>query len=188
MRSRDKPMKEGQIKKRAERGVAESFLLAYNAATGSACYIVREGEAPDFVCRDEETKDAFGLEVTTAFYDDKAAKGLWDMIRGRRDSTAGVAVESEAMLADRLNEQIQDKWKKDYGTRCVLVVHADGPLTTATEFEQKVLPLLAVPAEKSPFEGVYIRLAGKNGEPEMVWWQIYPEKRRFLDKSKGPGA
>ena len=175
-------MKEDPIKKRAERGVAESFLLAYNATTGGTYCIVEEGGVPDFVCQDDRMEDALGLEVTAAYYDQEAAKGLWDMMRARSDRASGVAFDPEVMLADRLNEQLQDKWKKDYGSRCVLLVHADGPLTGAADFEQRVLPFLAVPTEKSPFENVYVRLAGKNAEPEMVWWQIYPEKRRFYEQ------
>ena len=177
-------MKEDPIKKRVERGVAESFLLAYNVATGGAYFIVEEGGVPDFVCQDDGMEDAFGLEVTVAYYDHETAKGLWDMMRGRSDHASEVAVDAQVMLADRLNERLQDKWKKDYGSRCVLLVHVDGSLIRAADLEQRVLPLVAIPAHEGPFEEVYMRLAGKDWEPEMVWWQLYPRKRRFYEQMR----
>jgi len=182
------PVKENDVKRRAERGVAESFLLAYNSVTRSAYIIDADGEAPDFICRDPESGDRLGLEIATAYYDEQTAKGLWEMIRGRSDRASGSVINPEATLADRLNQRLREKWKKDYGPRCVLALHADAELTSAAEFDETVLPSLEMPAEESPFEAVYVRLAGKNAEPEMVWWQLYPRKRRFYQQMRGLGG
>lgn len=172
-------MKENPTKKKAERGVAQSFLRTYNDATGRVHCIVSEGESPDFTCQEKKMKDTFGLEITAVYYGGNAARGLWNMIRGREDSAVGVVVNPEHVLSGQLNQRLNEKWRADYGSRCVLVAHVDAPLTTAAEFDQEVLPHVVVPREKSPFQEVYVRLAGKNEEPKWVWWQLYPEKLRL---------
>lgn len=181
-------MKGNDVKRRAERGVAESFLRAYNSVTGSEYIIEVDGEAPDFICRDRQSGDRLGLEIAATYYDEQAAKGLWEMIRGRRDRAGGAAVNPDATLADQINQRLREKWNKDYGARCVLALHADAELTSAAEFEETVLPSLEMPGGQAPFEAVYVRLAGKNAEPEMVWWQLYPRKQRFYEQPWGSGA
>jgi hypothetical protein len=168
------------LKKKTERGVAQSFLNAYNAANRSAFRIIQQTEltGPDFTCREEEGKDTFGLEVTVVYYSDHAAKGLWDMMRGRSAGASGAVCGPEDLLARVLTARLEAKWNKRYGPRCVLVVHVDGPITTPADFEERVLPLVGAPVKRSPFEEAYVRLAGKSGEPECVWWQVYPQKQR----------
>ena len=152
----------------------------YNAAKDAHYAVDKEGEAPDLVCCDEVTGRSLGVEVGTAYYHTDAAKGLWDMMRGGSKRAGGAAVNPEDALAAEVHSLLTKKWNKSYGQHWVLVIHLDAPLTTAAEFEVRVLPSISVPRDPSPFEAVYARIKPEAREnPDLAWWQLFPSKGRF---------
>ncbi len=148
---RERGEKNDNLKQAAELGVAESFLLAYNSRNrGSVdCPIRSATSEPDVTCREMQPQMSSGLGVTAAYYDHKAAKGLWDMMRGlERRATGVVADLSSSQMpgetVDRTRKPSSSKPQPaagrqvgaDYDSPCVLLVHIDGPVTTAADFEE----------------------------------------------------
>jgi hypothetical protein len=168
------------LKKAAERGVVESFSRAYAQEMGEPLEIAEAGEAPDFVLHGA-TGQLVGAEVTTAYYDTNVApRSLWNQLRGTGRPTGGTAVNPSDRLAENISARLHAKWTKSYGFRCLLLIHADAPLTTLPEFEHEIVPRLVVPLGPSPFEAVYVRISAANStDIEFAWWELFPETRCF---------
>ena len=63
-----------------EEAVCRRFLDAYNQANGTAYTLrgLQQPPAPDCLC-----SGGLNLEIVTAYYDEGAAKDLWDLARGK---------------------------------------------------------------------------------------------------------
>ncbi len=166
-----------------ERGLAENFLMALTEKTGTAWTTEEHQDAPDFVFRDTASRNTMSVEVATVDYGPAPARAL----RAPPGSYLTV-VSPEASLRKRTERVLLHKWRKDYGPRCVLALHADAPLHSATELDG-VFAEVEIPNGTSPFEGVFVRARADITEPyELVWWSLYPHKGRWFEQLRLTGG
>jgi hypothetical protein len=73
------------LKQRLERTVTREFLLFYNLVKGRRFRILRPGvpPEPDVLCKDANTGQEIGIEITTAYNEADYAKAAWGQARGR---------------------------------------------------------------------------------------------------------
>lgn len=145
--------------------------------------IIQKREAPDFECRDQASRETFGLEVVTAYYNEQIAKGEWDLARGKQESySSGLLVNPDIQLAEFVNKELSNKCQKqcDVSHPVVLVVDARPPLTSEEDILLSVLPAIQIPAQ-IPFQEIYLGVALPISTSEssphegQYWvWRLYP--------------
>ena len=157
----------GDLNEIVESDTAENFIHWYNQKNGRNLTRSKKQEAPDFIYTDEDGE--IGLEVTTAYYDQRHARATGEIGRKRRRPTTVQEVVnnpegaewisgSEASLTDFINRIIKNKCQKLYGENCILLIRVVRPdLTTVHELQHVVIPDLRVP-EQNPFKEVYLTI------------------------------
>jgi hypothetical protein len=146
---------------------ARNFVRWYSHTTDRKLIALKKQEAPDFVCRFGDCE--IGLEITTAYYDDRHAKAVWRIARGevtarRIQDISSNGDESvflevyvpEQKILDFINNCIRIKCEKSYGIPTILLIRIPClPLTADRELQHEVIPNLKVP-NQNPFREVYL--------------------------------
>lgn len=203
-------------KKALEKAVCERFVKGeYVIPPIERKYELKvHSDAPDFILKDDKGSE-IGLEVTTAYYDQSRAEGTWKRPseKGIFDSRGNflgswnpvkagfydrdgnrvklpindVITEPDKCLTSFVQNQINEKCKKNYGIPCILVIYAAAPLWDNETLEE-IRNIIQVP-EKNPFLEIYIHVhvpCGGSMSPEyeyegkFVFWRIWPYIKRTV--------
>ncbi|MDO5653265.1 MAG: hypothetical protein Q4G39_04100 [Brachymonas sp.] len=141
------------LKEQLERSVGDRFIEWLNAERRSFySFSHRADPGPDLVYAWEGRK--LNLEVTGAYYDSDHAKFLWESARGIEDApTDWIGTEPDASLAASVITCIEEKSKKRYGKRTLLLINTPPGVTSAEELEAQ---LQARNIRDNFFEGIYV--------------------------------
>jgi hypothetical protein len=167
---------ESERKVRLEVRVSGEFLLDYNHEKRSRFKVLASGcpPQPDIICKDVETGEEIGIEVTIVYYDEQHAKSVWRAARGEAASGYPLSrpdsVENLRVL-HRANLAIKRKSKKSYGfVGRILLLVATYPRRLYLTRMKEHLNALQVPATH-PFHEIYIY--STRSEP----YQLFPERK-----------
>jgi hypothetical protein len=143
------------IQEQHERAVSDRFIQEYNHLRGkNYVFERRPRQAPDHVYRDGGSE--IQVEVVTCYYDSDDAKITWQNVRNipNAPTTWLGGVNADQALVMNINAAIKKKCKKDYDSKCILVVYIMTPGTTVEEMET-LLPSIEVPPNHK-FLAIYL--------------------------------
>jgi hypothetical protein len=175
-----------ELKRAHERATGHRFIQAYNRrrSTRFAFREQRKPPAPDLVYATTRGR-LVGVEVVTAYYDERDATTRWGPARGHHGG-GWAGVDPDENLAAFINRVLADKCAKRYDVSgpCMLVVDARPPLTDERDIKRTVLPAIRVPTVV-PYSEIYlgVDLPISLGNPsahegQYRIWQLYPSGRR----------
>ncbi len=155
------------LKQLHERAVVERFVQWHNNCHSTQLAVAGRRVQPDFEVIDQN-QEVNGIEVTTAYYDDQDAKGLWNLVRGKSTRfQSSLMVNPDQKLAGSISELLAKKCSK-YGiaSRVVLLIDIRAPVTDCSDIERSVIPYIGYP-DSVPFRAIY--LIDTQGSDTHVW-------------------
>lgn len=170
------------MKEQNERAIGDKFVDFYNSNHEmNFRYKGRPVEAPDLTYADGT--DELNIEVGTAYYDRADAKARWSVARALPHAQRGWAgINFEDQMIENIGAIIAEKCGKDYGLRCVLVVHVRPMLTTVEDMWVR-LNDIKLPA-RIPFDGIY--LSGDFAD-NYSCWQLHAPQQANPRRRREPG-
>ncbi len=141
-------------KKNFERSVGESFIDWYNRQNNTNFAFRCQGESPDLTYRDGAA--VLHVEVTSAYYDKRHAKSLWQNARREPNAPKGWGgIDFDKALKEEIEKAIADKCDKNYGPDCVVLVVDVTPVLTGADEMESQLGEIRVPSAHR-FAGIYL--------------------------------
>lgn len=178
--TRSAPRRNDVLKQQHEIAAARRLVEWLSINDGAACDVLGHGDppAPDIILSHGSEK--IGLEITTAYYNERDAHLRWGPARGETRPAGSAFVNPDSQLRDSVQRNLVDKSRKTYDFDGPLWLLIDvRPALTLEEEIDALLPTLNIPATRFAiiFLGVDLPVATGNPSPNAGTyhvWRLHP--------------
>ncbi len=166
-------MVDGITKEQMEESLIKQFILFYNFKFGKEFQIQSKREMPDYIIKDRNINQSFGVELTLAIFNDKdnlSARKLFqreDTILSFKDTNnlqkyeiseklgfAPSSGELPSIIEDRIRDKVEKSIKYSCEHQLILVIGIGAPMFGLKTIRQYVLDSITVPG--SQFHDIWI--------------------------------